>query len=328
MWPSTYRHTTTTDTDLRHVLYCCLVCLIQINPWLERRSVSGEQVPALREATQSAAGGLKGGLAMCDTWVALGDMTTTQSVIFAKNSDRPIFDCQPLVFTPRTSWPTHSSLQLEYIRLPQTDVTFATLGSSPYWCWGYEQGINEYRVAIGNEAIYTKTFRDAARVYQAGHPPALGLLGMDLFGLPLSAAAALQKRLTCLAAWSSAMASSARAFPRRITLQADMIMLFWSPIPTRPGFLKHSDSNGLPVDKYRAALQSPTRSVSERPGMPRAPSSSSMPSATPGGQRHRPPLMWRGRISTSAYPARSRTSVSSARVNCSLRQQGRSPPNG
>src|SRR5690348_13784020 len=43
------------------------------------------------------AGTGKGGLAMCDTWVALPDMTTTQSVIFAKNSDRPIFDCQPLV---------------------------------------------------------------------------------------------------------------------------------------------------------------------------------------------------------------------------------------
>src|SRR5687768_1139424 len=80
---------------------------------------------------------LKGGLVMCDTWVALGDMTTTQSVIFAKNSDRPIFDCQPLVFTPRTSWPAHATLPLEYVTLPQVDVTFATLGSSPYWCWGY-----------------------------------------------------------------------------------------------------------------------------------------------------------------------------------------------
>jgi secernin len=122
---------------------------------------------------------------MCDTWVALGDITTTQTVIFAKNSDRPIFDCQPLMFTPRTSWPRYSSLQLEYLTLPQADITFATLGSSPYWCWGYEEGINEYRVAIGNEAIYTKTFRDAARAYQVGRGPALGLLGMDLIRLAL-----------------------------------------------------------------------------------------------------------------------------------------------
>jgi len=122
---------------------------------------------------------------MCDTWVALGDITTTRNVIFAKNSDRPIFDCQPLVFTPRTSWPEHSTLQLEYVTVPQADITFATLGSSPYWCWGYEEGMNEYRVAIGNEAIYTKTFRDWAEAYRAGHSPALGLLGMDLVRLAL-----------------------------------------------------------------------------------------------------------------------------------------------
>lgn len=122
---------------------------------------------------------------MCDSWVALGDMTTTGTVIFAKNSDRPIFDCQPLVFTPRISWPRHAMLQLEYIALPQADSTYATLGSSPYWCWGYEEGINEYNVAIGNEAMYTKTFREAAEGYRAGRSPTLGLLGMDLVRLAL-----------------------------------------------------------------------------------------------------------------------------------------------
>jgi secernin len=89
------------------------------------------------------------------------------------------------VFTPRTSWPAHATLPLEYLTLPQADVTFATLGSSPYWCWGYEEGINEHRVAIGNEAIYTKTFRAAAQAYRAGHSPAVGLLGMDLVRLAL-----------------------------------------------------------------------------------------------------------------------------------------------
>jgi secernin len=122
---------------------------------------------------------------MCDTWVAVGDMTTTGNVIFAKNSDRPIFDCQPLVFVPRTAWPAHATLQLEYVALPQAELTYATLGSSPYWCWGYEEGINEYGVAIGNEAIYTKTFREAAEAYHAGRSPAVGLLGMDLVRLAL-----------------------------------------------------------------------------------------------------------------------------------------------
>lgn len=122
---------------------------------------------------------------MCDTWVAMHDVTQTKHVIFGKNSDRPIFDSQPLLFRPRQTWPTHSKLQLEYIELPQVGITYAHLGSSPYWCWGYEEGINEYRVVIGNEALFTKTFREAAESYRKGKGPGLGLLGMDLVRLGL-----------------------------------------------------------------------------------------------------------------------------------------------
>ena len=122
---------------------------------------------------------------MCDTWVALGDVTLSQNVIFGKNSDRPIFDCQPLVFSPRKEWPANSRIQMEYVQLPQADVTYAHLGSRPYWCWGYEAGINEYGVVIGNEAIFTKTFRNAAEALNNQSQPELGLLGMDLIRLAL-----------------------------------------------------------------------------------------------------------------------------------------------
>lgn len=122
---------------------------------------------------------------MCDTWVALRRATRAQNVILGKNSDRPVFDCQPLMFYPRQMWPEDSTLKLEYVEIPQGNITYATLGSSPYWCWGYEEGINEYSVVIGNEAIYTKSFREAAKAHQAGRGPELGLLGMDLLRLAL-----------------------------------------------------------------------------------------------------------------------------------------------
>lgn len=122
---------------------------------------------------------------MCDTWVALPDATSTQRVIFAKNSDRPIFDCQPLVLHQGQSWSEGSTIQLEYVKIPQVDTTYTTLGSRPYWCWGYEEGINQYGVVIGNEAIFTKTFRQSAADYQAGKSVACGLLGMDLIRLGL-----------------------------------------------------------------------------------------------------------------------------------------------
>lgn len=119
---------------------------------------------------------------MCDTWIAMRDATATHQIIMGKNSDRPMFDCQPLLLYPRQEWPQHSRIQLEYVELPQVEVTFATLGSSPYWCWGYEEGMNEHAVVIGNEAIFTRTFREAAR---ARAQPDLGLLGMDLVRLAL-----------------------------------------------------------------------------------------------------------------------------------------------
>lgn len=122
---------------------------------------------------------------MCDTWVAMGDATLTQNVIFGKNSDRPIFDCQPLVFYPRKEWPAGSEVQLEYVELPQAELTYAMLGSSPYWCWGFEEGINEHSVVIGNEAVFTKTFREAAEAHRLGEGPPPGLLGMDLIRLAL-----------------------------------------------------------------------------------------------------------------------------------------------
>jgi secernin len=137
---------------------------------------------------------------MCDTWVALQDATLSRQVILGKNSDRPIFDCQPLVFYPRQQWSPGSRLQLEYAVLPQTLVTYATLGSSPYWCWGYEEGINEHSVVIGNEAIRTKTFRRLAEESARGGAVALGLLGMDLVRLALERSTTAQQAVEVIGA--------------------------------------------------------------------------------------------------------------------------------
>lgn len=124
-------------------------------------------------------------VAACDTGVALPDATKNGYTILGKNSDRPIYDCQPLEIHGRQKWPKGTTLSLEYVSIPQVEETYATIGSSPYWCWGYEEGINEYGVAIGNEAIFTKTFRDAAKAYKESGKGELGLLGMDILRLAL-----------------------------------------------------------------------------------------------------------------------------------------------
>ena len=76
-------------------------------------------------------------------------------------------------------------LQLEYLAIPQAEQTYAHLGSSPYWCWGYEEGINEHGVAIGNEALFTRDVAATAAADRRGEQMAPGILGMELLRLGL-----------------------------------------------------------------------------------------------------------------------------------------------
>jgi secernin len=121
----------------------------------------------------------------CDTWVALANATARGLTILAKNSDRQLFDCQPLLFYPRKTWPAGAEIDLGRIRIPQVDETYATLGSSPYWCWGYEEGINEFGVAIGNEGVFSKELVELIASTKKGEGPPLGPTGMDLLRLGL-----------------------------------------------------------------------------------------------------------------------------------------------
>jgi len=126
----------------------------------------------------------------CDTWVAMGDVTTCGYTILGKNSDRPTFDCQPLV----------STIDLARVKIAQAAETYTTLGSSPYWSWGYEEGINEHGVAVGNEAIWTKVLTDEIASHKAGKGPRLGPTGMDLVRLGLERGRTARESLGAIAA--------------------------------------------------------------------------------------------------------------------------------
>lgn len=111
----------------------------------------------------------------CDTFALTGACYTGGANILCKNSDRPLGECQPLRYFPRQSHEPGEKLQLTGQTIDQTEVTWAMLGSQPYWIWGFEMGVNEWGLAIGNEAEHSQFPAEEEE----------GILGMDLLRLAL-----------------------------------------------------------------------------------------------------------------------------------------------
>lgn len=109
---------------------------------------------------------------MCDTLCVTGDGRT----LFAKNSDRPMREVQTVETFARR--PAQAALATQYLSIPDTGAA-AVVGSRPDWLFGFEHGVNEHRVAIGNEKIWT---------IDDPHAAPAALIGMDLVRLGLERA--------------------------------------------------------------------------------------------------------------------------------------------
>lgn len=112
----------------------------------------------------------------CDTLAVTKERSAYKSNMLAKNSDRPIGEAQPLVWIPAANHKPDEKLNCTGIIIPQIAYTYGVLGSKPYWIWGFEMGLNDQGVVIGNEAENSKDRNNESQE---------GLLGMDLLRLGL-----------------------------------------------------------------------------------------------------------------------------------------------
>jgi dipeptidase len=112
---------------------------------------------------------------MCDSVVATGQHTTSGETLFAKNSDRHVTECQPFVQFPAAFHPRGAEATCTHIRVPQVAETYRVMGHSPWWVWGFEHGVNEHGVAVGNQSVFSRE--------PCEEEP--GLIGMDLVRLGL-----------------------------------------------------------------------------------------------------------------------------------------------
>lgn len=95
--------------------------------------------------------------------------------MIAKNSDRPENEPQPFVQIPAAQHPRGAVVRCTHVAIDQVAETYRVMGHSPAWCWGFEHGVNENGVAIGNQATWSKESVEEAP----------GLIGMDLVRLGL-----------------------------------------------------------------------------------------------------------------------------------------------
>ena len=110
----------------------------------------------------------------CDTFVALGNSTAHGETLFAKNSDRPKDECQPLELHDRREHSKSARTRCQFLEFDQAEATSRHVGSRPHWCWGYEHGFNEHQVVIGNEGLRSKFEFDEPK-----------LIGMEVLRLGL-----------------------------------------------------------------------------------------------------------------------------------------------
>ncbi len=123
----------------------------------------------------------------CDTFVVRSTSRTSTYTLLGKNSDRPARESQTLARVPARNG-RGRTLNLAYVEIADAKETLTHLGSSPYWCWGHEMGMNAAGVVIGNEALFTRDLAVLVDQEKGGETVVPGILGMELVRLALERA--------------------------------------------------------------------------------------------------------------------------------------------
>lgn len=112
---------------------------------------------------------------MSDCLVARAARTVDGATLFARNSNRRGREAQPFVQLSAAFHPRGSRVRCTHREIDQVAETYRVMGHSPVWCWGFEHGVNEFGVAIGNQANWSREPLENLP----------GLIGMDLVRLGL-----------------------------------------------------------------------------------------------------------------------------------------------
>jgi secernin len=97
---------------------------------------------------------------MCDSFVALPTSTANSTMILGKSADCQVNEAHALVRFPGRKHLAGEVFKATHLVVPQAEETYEVILGKSFWTWGAEIGINEFGVAIGNEAVYTTLQKD------------------------------------------------------------------------------------------------------------------------------------------------------------------------
>jgi secernin len=123
---------------------------------------------------------------MCDTFVALPTVTVNKSVTFAKSADCEVNEANALVRISRQKHVPGEVVRLTHLAIPQAEETYEIVLTKAFWTYGCEIGVNEYGLAMGEEAVYTT---------QENVEEKDGVIGPDLMRIGLERAKTCQQAI-------------------------------------------------------------------------------------------------------------------------------------
>ena len=112
---------------------------------------------------------------MCDTFVALSSVTRDKNVLFAKSADCEVNEANAIVRIPRKKHIKGEAVRITHLVIPQVEETYEIFLTKAFWTYGCEIGVNEYGLAMGEEAVFTTEMTEEKD----------GIIGPDLVRLGL-----------------------------------------------------------------------------------------------------------------------------------------------
>ena len=122
---------------------------------------------------------------MCDTFVALPPVTRDKSVLFAKSADCEVNEANAIVRIPGRKHMKGEAVRVTHLVIPQAEETYEIFMTKAFWTYGCEIGINEYGLAMGEEAVFTTEMDEEKD----------GLIGPDLMRIGLERARTCQEAI-------------------------------------------------------------------------------------------------------------------------------------